>query len=99
MQEYQAELKELTAGSINSVERSISSFKEDGQGDLDFLYEYLNNLFLIEIRNFNAVLQQLKEKQTQLKQLFILVVNWMPSCQLPPISIIRILLYSGIHRR
>lgn len=73
MQEYQAELKGLTAQVHKLSEKVSFIIPKTVKGDLDFLYEYLNNLFLIEIRNFNAVLRQLKEKQTQLKQLFILV--------------------------
>ena len=73
MQEYQAELKGLTAQVHKLSEKVSFIIPKTVKGDSDFLYEYLNNLFLIEIRNFNAVLRQLKEKQTQLKQLFILV--------------------------
>ncbi|HOA41233.1 MAG TPA: hypothetical protein PKM10_07270 [Halanaerobiales bacterium] len=73
LEEYQAELRVLIP-QVRKLRAKVSNIiPKSVKGELDFLYEYLNILFLIEIRNFNSVLRLLQEKQEVLQRVFILV--------------------------
>ncbi|HLV10567.1 MAG TPA: hypothetical protein VKY40_10180 [Halanaerobiales bacterium] len=73
IEDYQRELKLLLlkAGKVSGkVSRLIP---KEIKGDLDVLYEYINILFLIEIRSFNATLYAIKEYLAELQKIYLII--------------------------
>ncbi|MFW6377564.1 MAG: MutS-related protein, partial [bacterium] len=73
LQEYQKELKPLLKKTRKLSKKISIIIPKTVRSDADLIFDYLNNLFLIEIRSFNSSLYDIKENIKELKKIYRLV--------------------------
>lgn len=71
--DFQYKLKQLTE-KVNILTHKISeAIPRSIQGETAIIYEYLNTLFLIEVRSFNSSLHEINKNIKELKQMYSLI--------------------------
>lgn len=73
IKEYREELKDLVKRTRPLTRKISFLIPRNSNSDLDFLMEYINILFLLEIRNFNSALTEMKKNQDELKKIYGLI--------------------------
>jgi len=71
--DYQNELKSLT-NKVSNLKKKMNSFIPNKvKSEADYLFAYLNILFLIDVRNFNSSLKEINENYIELRKIYNLV--------------------------